>query len=59
MSKFFPEVTKHNRKLVKIINDESAKTFIYEDLDEQEDKGSLWSRIFVKITEKYQKETNS
>ena len=54
MSKFFPEVTKHKRKLVKIVSDESAKTFIYEDLDEQEKKVCFWSKFFSKGTEKSQ-----
>ena len=34
MSKFFPEVKKRRRRLVEVITDGSAKTFVYQDLDE-------------------------
>ena len=52
MSKFFPAVKKRNRRLVKVVRDGNAKTFVYKDLDEQENKDSFWSRIFCKQTEK-------
>ena len=35
MSKILPDIPKHRRKLVDIIEDGSAKTFVYKDLDEK------------------------
>lgn len=35
MSKLLPDIPKHRRKLVDVIEDGSAKTFVYKDLDEK------------------------
>lgn len=45
MSKILPEIQKHERELVAVIEDGSAKTYVYKDLS-QKAKNSPW-RISV------------
>lgn len=35
MSRILPDIPKHRRKLVDVVEDGSAKTFVYKDLDEK------------------------
>jgi hypothetical protein len=39
-------LSKHKRELVQIINDGSAKTYVYRDLDEGGDHESFWDKLF-------------
>ncbi|MBD2436586.1 hypothetical protein [Nostoc sp. FACHB-110] len=59
MSKLFPDITKHERKLVDVISDGSAKTYVYKDVSEKSSEGNFWNKLIDKISNKSQKESNS
>ncbi|MBC1240551.1 hypothetical protein [Nostoc sp. 2RC] len=52
MSKLFPNITKHERELVDIIPDGSAKTYIYKDVNQKNTEGNFWNKLVEKISNK-------
>lgn len=59
MSNLLSNIPKHRRKLVEVIEDGSAKTFVYKDLDEKQSKDGFWGRFFGKQSQKFQEEVKS
>lgn len=47
MSKILPNIPKHRRELVDVIEDGSAKTFVYRDLDEKP-KNPHWAVLLFR-----------
>ena len=47
MSKILPDIPRHRRELMNVIEDGSAKTFVYRDLDEKP-KASYWTVLFFR-----------
>jgi hypothetical protein len=54
-----PTLSKHRRELVQIIQDGSAKTYVYRDLDEGGDHESFWDKLFHRNSHKHQTAQNS
>lgn len=47
MSKILPDIPRHRRELMDVIEDGSAKTFVYKDLDEKP-KALYWVILFFR-----------
>lgn len=58
MSKLFPNITIHERELVDIILDGSAKTYVYKDVNEKSTEGNFWNKLVENISNKSKKESN-
>lgn len=57
MSKLFPDIAKHRRELVEVIEDGSAKTFVYKDLDKEDNACGFLGRFFNKESSKAKEQT--